>query len=253
MKKKFFHLNEMPMRRRRPFRKARPASFRSRRRRRFVKRVRRGRFNRVGAGNLAFPDTFNTKLRYTAPFQLTSAGVDPQEIRTFRLNSIWDPDPIVAPGATAAGWTQLNTIYGRYVVRGAKVRFTFTPDFVTAGSGGVQFAILPFDQGTFSIDNTIGEITGAPYAKYKNILTTRQTGPVTLSAYYNIRKISGYPYLVQDFISPMSANPTRDIRVGVYLTSLDSASDVTGWCTVDIVYYLQAFARRGNADTGLEE
>nr|DAV32343.1 MAG TPA: Capsid protein [Bacteriophage sp.] len=201
---------------------------------------------------LGFPDTYRTTMRYTVAFQLTTAGVDPLEIINFKLNNVYDPDPIVRAGVTATPYTQLSTIYRNYQVYGAKVKCTFTPDLVTAGNP-CTFIIYPYDVNALALDNSLGEMVSVPRGAYKQIIPARVINPVVLRKFWKIRDIAGYPWIDKDFIGQTGTNsvPVRDIRFAVALNAINSADDMTGWVTVDIIYYVDWFSRIGNIDFGM--
>lgn len=213
----------------------------------------------INQKGIVFPDRYRTTMRYTNVFDLDPAGTNPQVYKEFRLNSVWDPDPAVTVGNTCAGWTELNAIYRKYIVKGARVKVTFVPAYsavsTASPSSPCQFLIVPYDKDAFVVDNTLGELTGAAYAKYKTVIPNSMNTPVVLSSYYDMKKISGYPYLVQDYIATGNTNPVKDLRFAVFLTGINKTLtlDTAGVVMVDILYYVEWFDRKGSHDFGLEE
>lgn len=71
-------------------------------------------------GNSPFPAYMIRKLTYMFPSMVMS-GATPFLLREFRVNSAFDPDPLVSTGVVA-GFASLATIYGQYRVENFRVR-----------------------------------------------------------------------------------------------------------------------------------
>lgn len=71
-------------------------------------------------GNAPFPAFQKRKLTYTYP-SLVVAGATPFLIREFRINSVFDPDPLASTGVPA-GYAAMAMIYGQYRVEHFSVR-----------------------------------------------------------------------------------------------------------------------------------
>lgn len=71
-------------------------------------------------GNAPFPAFQMRKLTYTYP-SLVVAGATPFVLREFRINSVFDPDPLASTGVPA-GYAAMAMIYGQYRVENFKIR-----------------------------------------------------------------------------------------------------------------------------------
>lgn len=71
-----------------------------------------------------FPRVMYTRTKFAQQFSMTTNGLGSAVARTFRVNSIWDPD-LTGIGNTVAGHAALASIYGRYIVTNCKMTIRF--------------------------------------------------------------------------------------------------------------------------------
>lgn len=97
----------------------------------WAKSVTKPKGSRFGAMNSyrvkaePFPRVMYTTCKYFENSLLTTlSGFGTAVRHTYRMNSIRDPD-FLGFGRTVAGWTQLNAIYRKYLVTGAKINIRF--------------------------------------------------------------------------------------------------------------------------------
>lgn len=82
-----------------------------------------------------FPRVLYTRCKYADNGQFTGSLQNYSYGKTYRLNSIWDPD-FTGSGKTVTGHSQLSAIYNKYLVTGAKIYVSFnnpTQDGVRCG------------------------------------------------------------------------------------------------------------------------
>lgn len=72
-------------------------------------------------GSTPFPTFMIRRLAYMDP-TFVLQGASPYRLREFRLNDIWDPDPLLG-GGSVSGYTQLISIYNFWRVEGFRFRF----------------------------------------------------------------------------------------------------------------------------------
>lgn len=87
-------------------------------------------FPRTRTVNAPLPQTFRTSLEYAQYYQLQPTATDIAE-RTFRLNSLFDPD-LTGTGHQPRGFDELASFYGRYTVVGCTIQVHLLNSFTTA-------------------------------------------------------------------------------------------------------------------------
>lgn len=238
-------------------------------RRRYVKRgarryARKRRSGRVMVSRRTpWPHTANTSVMYSTLRDFTvSMGNSQSGIRTWRLNSIFDPEVSTTPDFGPTGVPEWSRLYKRYCVFRADVVIDcFVPNGSSATDdfSGYIFCAPRGSTGA-SPFNIIGGVDGvirAPFTTYKAFTINQgNRGVVRLRRTVSIPVVEGRKiYPEEDYcgsITPTSGtNPSLMplLYVGWASTNL-VASDRTMSMTVRIKYYVKLFDRAtATADT----
>jgi len=184
-------------------------------------RTKRNITKTVGIGNIGRqnPLKFNfqapsveTNMRYNDTFSINVAA-DNTVNQQFRLNSIFDPN-FTGVGHNPLGYTQMATMYNRYVVSKVSVRIDIgsvpsTIFCVAAPSNSGFPALASFDdiaEFPFAMAGVVGA-NGGPNFIYNRTL-----------ALSNLTGVSKQKYLIDDrYSSLIGANPLEVILFGVYI------------------------------------
>lgn len=89
----------------------------------------------VVPGTSPFPNILVNRLVYTDSVLLTWTSLGGIGTKTYRLNSLYDPDYSIG-GQQPYMFDQLAAVYGRYLVKGAKITVTFTDSYNASGGNG---------------------------------------------------------------------------------------------------------------------
>jgi len=188
------------------------------------------------------PDRMLVKLPWTANY-VTATSESAVTGRTFRLNSIWDPDWSVSTGQTSAnGATLYNQIYGKYRVFGATVELTL--DNGTTGAS-VPSCIVPSQQvwnaGPF------GTTSMQPMARRFMLGNGSGQSRYSTRFYVSMPRVAGQTSSIYKGDDTNSAafdeNPARDIILNVVHAPTVGACGVT--MTIRIVYHVELFSPYG--------
>lgn len=137
----------MVYRRKRTFRKKRPARTRRYRRRALA--------NYNPAPARPFADKYRCNLRYCQ-----TGSIDPSNtnfaFHTFCVNSLYDPDT-TGGGHQPMGFDQLAAIYNRYLVTGAKLSCTF--ESRTATTNQTAIVGVTTHEGSLFYPSTLSDVT----------------------------------------------------------------------------------------------
>lgn len=200
-----------------------------------------------------FPTRLHTRVvfsdvRYTS---ITSASTGLSDQYVYRLNSIWDPDQ-TGLGTTVKGWSALNAIYNKYIVKGAKVEVSF--DDPTA-DGSVAFVSLSQRTGLAGI--TYKEILDVP-TTYTSALNNSGSQRKKFKLYvtpWSQIGISKMEYLTNSdlYAAQMSANPSKEIilRCGSVANNTGISTNVTMTMSLKITYYVMFYERNGLASSSI--
>lgn len=183
-------------------------------------------------GPAYMPPMFMTKLVWVENNRTLAIGgaVDGGEY-IYRGNSIYDPD-YTGAGRTAAGHTELATIYSYYKVIGSRITVKCTPGTLT---NTARLVVYPYRSGATS--TTAAEINVVPNQVSTDITSDPVTKKVTSYCRSNI--LFGTRGLDEDsYSAQMSANPNHGWFWHVALAGTASDSCMI---TVQIEYYTVFF------------
>lgn len=124
------------------------------------------RIPRVLGGNIPVPPFQIRRMRYVDPNFVLKSATNPFIIREFKVNDVFDPDPLLG-GGSVSGYTELNALYNRNIVVSASMRaelYNIEPSIVV-------FAFLMFRDAQPSIT----------YTTYADLVSAREVAPSTRS------------------------------------------------------------------------
>lgn len=172
-------------------------------------------------------------------------------IRSFRLNSIFDPDQ-TGIGGQPTYFTELAAVYNRYKVFSADVEITFINNTAHLEMAGVIWH--PYGEGQVGSYTAAKQIWLENPGAGKYLLlpqsTSNQLNQPVLRAHVDIRSLEGNRLEDDDYDSAFSTNPVNTCMMD--LISLDpsgAAYDQATQCLVKITYNGVA---TGRADTYLD-
>lgn len=170
------------------------------------------------------------------------------DVYTFNGNSIYDPDA-VAPGETDRGFTQMMTLYDRYVVTGSTIKVTA----VNLSTDHVRtIAIIPTLQpSTTFTPMYYNGIKGQPYCVMKDLTPAAGSkSMVTLRNYMTTAKMFGLPKMTTTAITLYSgtaaSNPTG---TGLWFWQIVFLKSDVGFqhdidYKVEMTHYVKFFQRK---------
>lgn len=212
-------------------------------------RLRRGRTRRgvttLSNGNPlgGFPWRIRMKHTYIHNKNMvssTGAGVQEQ---VYRLNGMYDPD-YTGVGTQPNFFDDMSTIYGRYRVRGVKVRICLVPRALTGtpstANPGTRIVIHAGDDtASYASVTTLSEQGTTPYSK-EYCMTPAWCGhpgsgyggdtkPMVFTRYYKITSFfRDRPYNSTNFAAAPTANPAQQAFLWVRAQTIDGVAHGTG-------------------------
>jgi hypothetical protein len=185
-----------------------------------------------------FPMEMTRTLTFFEPSLVIQDASNPFKLREWRINSVYDPDPLIG-GGTVAGYHQLVAIYDQWKVINFKVRYEVAGNEPNVP---VIFGLIFRDQQPSTIISA--------YADAQNALEIAPTtGPnivgqttgmdVYRSPWYKVKpsSIMGNPLTYNgaiEYQGSTSANPTQVIFLGFVALSIGSTINLTNGCILTI-------------------
>jgi hypothetical protein len=191
-------------------------------------------------------------MSYTAAMVLAGSGFIG---RTYRLNSIYDPDTTVG-GTAALGWEEWQKFYNYYQVFGAKISL-IAQNETPAGSGLLSWAgyyvmnnweyanwATPKNQ-LYRLDPAYHcRMLGAPFIGGSPTIYRWKPFYVSLSKLENLNRNS-YAANWEEYGADMNANPTKCCYVRIFADSYNGSvlKNSTTCFSVKITYYVKLWTR----------
>lgn len=191
------------------------------------------------------PNVSRVNLCYSGNFSLSETAAGLGAFRVFRLNSIYDPD-LTGIGSSAAGLSQLQSMFSNYRVHAARVRLEAI--YYNTGGGDnagiIGFAplanqsVLPANPVTWRM---------LPQAQHKLVVSAGAGGHnridasamVDLARLARIRKMQ---YLMDmDYSSPTQANPLRPLNLFVFVNTVNGNGIANSQFVITIAYDVEFF------------
>lgn len=162
-------------------------------------RPNQGPISDVYIANFTFADT---TLTWSAP------GFFGLSFR-YRINSCFDPDPVVG-GNSVVGWTEFTELYDRYRVHAVHYEWTIA----NRNTDSLLAGVLPTatDVGTYTTSGSVGLALAQPRARSKMLaISGGGTGTVTMRGRLTMEDVFGTKEYRYDDVhsAEMGANPGR--------------------------------------------
>jgi len=165
----------------------------------------------TGAGSTGYADVKANSVYL--PFNSTAGQLWSTTGNGFNLGST---ESTALSALDPWGFPAINTLYRRFLVHGAKITVTMTPQ---STDDTMQLAILPVNSvGIVSTNDTVGEMTKSSFCKTTQVSQAR--GRATLSNYIRIRDYLGVtaaqyeagkvPLASADVVGPYSGGTAND-------------------------------------------
>lgn len=194
-----------------------------------------------------FPMRLHTRAVYTDTQYVSttyiSGSVSDQEV--YNLNAIYRPNQSGA-GTSVKGWSAFNTLYEKYIVKGAKVEVSF--DDPTA-DGGVCWVSLAQRTGMSGL--TYKQIAECP-TTYTGGLNNSGSQRKKFELYvtpWSLIGVSKLEYLTNSdrYASAMASEPAvlAILRCGIVGNNSGLTNDVVMTMSIKITYYLMLYQRNG--------
>lgn len=195
-----------------------------------------------------FPRVLKTRMKYAFAWNQTfSVGVS--GARTFRLNSIHDPD-WTGTGTTVAGHTQMAALYKRYLVTGAKIYISFSNPSEDGCRAGYRLRI---DDDDPVASESLSEVMSKPLTYVSGINNTgsQKKNFIAFVRPWSLLGISKSEYMnnTVNYGSIMSSSPSpfgSAIGASMDVFALNPDTLVSGNIDVAIriVYYVTLYDRK---------
>lgn len=219
-----------------PFSKrSQPKSRTSKRfRRRYRKKATKST-TRFGSGPLVLPDRLPVKMKYSAPYTLTSASTVPS-LQVMRLSSLYDPD-FTGTGNQPLGRDQWAAFYKTYRTYFVKYSITFIN---TSTTEQAFCAVIP--KNTSSGIASIDLICEKPYSKHtflgiegsgKNVRTIHGTASARKALGMSKLEYNSEKATSADF----GANPGTEAYLHVYAGPAFGSNSTTVKVRLTVTYY----------------
>lgn len=224
----------------------------------FKRRINRTKYGKRGDKNLfrsvrpygvkpdPFPPRLHTRVKYVQTGVVISNAVSSNiagNERVFRLSSIYDND-FTGLGSTVVGWNVFNTMYEKYIVKGAKVEIIFSDP---QQDGQINFCSL---NQTASLQNQTTDKIMQDSLTYSSRLNNTGSQKGTMKFFVNpwsLRGLSKLEWMANKsgHSSLLAANPTTDIylRIATANTNTSSYGSSVNY-QIKIILYTEFFDRK---------
>lgn len=193
-----------------------------------------------------FKPTMSVKLKYTETKTMFSgaAGLT-GSLRTFRLNSLYDPNYAVG-GDQPYGYDQLATLYKKYKVNGALLEVVFTDPDQDGMFVAVQLQ-TPSASDTALTNKSSAVLREQPMTVVRTIQNSGKQRAV-IKQYIPLSTVSGITKLqfmadADLFSAVTTTNPVTVPRAQIAVGSNREVTNATVVCRVSITYYATLYDR----------
>ena len=190
-------------------------------------------------GVAALPTAMRTKLRYFFVTSNGTGGANQYAEYTFRSNSLYDPD-YTGVGVQPAGFAALATLYSRYRVVGATVKFTAVND-----AGGSTTVIFYQKDSPTTYSSIIAACT---QGFSKRAILSDQSGGKNQHTFnvrikpWEVLGISKSRYMIDDqFASAVGGSPAIQTYFGLGVHAVTIAASIQ--MQIDVIYDAILFDR----------
>lgn len=169
-------------------------------------------------------------LRYCEQFQLTIANASAPFEYVFRANSIYDPN-YTSTGHQPLAHDQLQTLYGRYLVTGSRIRVNVASN---SGINDCVTGVVRVDDDATFLNDAFGEVEQSNAAWYAEAGRMEKAAQ-TLATAFNPRTYFGSKYDSDTCGAAFGANPSQEAFFHLFFAQ-SGTSAYGAWCTVVIEY-----------------
>lgn len=204
-------------------------------------------------GNSPFPMEMIRKLNFYEP-NLVLQGANPFIVREWRINSAYDPDPLLGGGSTA-GYNKIAAIYGQYRVENFRVRYEVAANEpAIACAFGLIFRDAQPSTTTLTYIDAQNQLEIAPTTGPQIVGETAGMS-IYRSKWISIRPsaILGNPieYMADlSFQSSVTTNPTQTVWLAFIVTSPGALINLTNGVILNI--YMEQTVRFFSLSSPLE-
>lgn len=192
-----------------------------------------------------FPRVLVTRMKYASYGRLTTSVQDYSTGVTFRLNSIWDPY-YSGVGNTVVGWSNMDSIYKKYLVTGAKIYVSFNNPTTDGVRCGIRLRQINAET---AIGKTTEQVIDQPLTYIGGINNTgSQKKDFSMFVRpWTLLGLSKLEYFANTSIyaPSLNANPAtnHEAYMDIFTLNQAQASSITDYL-IKIVYYVQLFDRK---------
>lgn len=216
-------------------------SYIAKRRKRGMRMRRRSRRPRsIFISKTPFPDGIIAKLRYTNAHTLSPSTTGSDWV-VYNANSVFSPENS-GSGHQPMGFDQYALLYNHFIVLGAKVVVTFTPQFSASAyvaAGKDIWAVVGL-RDTATLVTTMTRNMEMPQTRWKHVPAASARDKVVISKKFSAKRFFNVSDVKDkdDIGADVTSNPTDvacfHIGVGPMITA--SATPLAISCTVNIQY-----------------
>lgn len=192
-----------------------------------------------------FPRVLYTRMKYADEFTLVLTGADIANGKSYRVNSIYDPDFTGAVSKTTVGWSNMSAIYGKYLVTGCKIDVDFNNPVKDGARVGVR---LRQNNSLTALGQSLQQLAEQPMTYISGL---NNTGSQKKHFSFFVRPwsllgLSKLEYFANTSIyaPDLNANPALNHNgyFDVFMVNIGDAADTVD-VVVKIVYYVELFNR----------
>lgn len=200
--------------------------------------------NKYGVKPEPFPRVLYTRMKFSDRRVMSLSSVSGATAHVYRMNSIYDPS-FTFTGTTVVGYSNMNNLYSRYLVTGAKVRVSFTNPTADGSRCGLRLRVYGTNATSGS---TTKALTEQPLT-YMQGLNNSGKQEKTFNMFirpWTLMGVSKLEYMANTsrYASLFGANPTasQDAVIDVFAINENQNIDIA--YTIQIVYYVQLYDRK---------
>lgn len=185
------------------------------------------------SGITGFPSVVRTKLRYVENIALSSV-LGAVSSFAMRANSLYDPNQ-TGTGHQPMDFDNYASIYGRYVVRGCKIKVTFAPVSEVAATSCWQIGIIGQKGTGVNADPQMNAEQGHQISAIQNGRTGGQSKTV-LYLDFTPEKCLGITYKDTDAGALVSTNPDQVYNFVLWGADLQSTGTTNLVATIEMLF-----------------
>jgi hypothetical protein len=186
---------------------------------------------------VGFPAQFNTKLRYSAAYQL-SETLGAVASQTFRGNDTNDPDQ-TGTGHQPTYYDQIGNIYGSVRVNGCKIKIKFINEEVTPA-----IVLLKASNGIPTLPSVLTDDFEDYMTKWNVLSGDSAVGQCTLSMYKSLKSVTGRQGVYDRYVlNSLNTSPTDQWYFTIAAQDADAGGTVTVCAIVTLTYYCTFYNR----------